>query len=227
MEFDLIQPLTVLQRLLVDVDLADQRLHKVKALLLVHGGVELVEAQQDAIDVSLVSLSSTLVCLFALEAISVCPIASILGFQVGNNLVGFLAAANRPESLDPAIARSGPFDCRVPVELPDLKGREAIHEVHAKKVKVKDGVDFRRIVRMASGTSGMELANIANEVALRAVRDGRSQASQAVLEESNEVVITGYQKKNDILTDHEKPIVAYHEIGHALVAIKQTNATPV
>ena len=138
-----------------------------------------------------------------------------------------LAATNRPESLDPALTRPGRFDRRVPVELPDLKGREAILKVHAKKIKVADDVDFLQVARMASGASGAELANIVNEAALRAVRDGRGFATQADLEESIEVVIAGYQKKNAILTDQEKKIVAYHEIGHALVAAKQTNSAPV
>ena len=148
------------------------------------------------------------------------------GFE-GNNGVIILAATNRPESLDPALTRPGRFDRRVPVELPDLKGREAILQVHAKKIKVAEDVDFNKIARMASGASGAELANIVNEAALRAVRDGRRFATQADLEESIEVVIAGYQKKNAILTDHEKHIVAYHEIGHALVAAKQTNSAPV
>ena len=148
------------------------------------------------------------------------------GFE-GNNGVIILAATNRPESLDPALTRPGRFDRRVPVELPDLKGREAILKVHAKKIKVAEDVDFNKIARMASGASGAELANIVNEAALRAVRDGRRFATQADLEESIEVVIAGYQKKNAIMTDHEKRIVAYHEIGHALVAAKQTNSAPV
>jgi cell division protease FtsH len=148
------------------------------------------------------------------------------GFD-GSNGVIILAATNRPESLDPALTRPGRFDRRVPVELPDLKGREAILKVHAKKIKVADDVDFLQVARMASGASGAELANIVNEAALRAVRDGRSFATQADLEESIEVVIAGYQKKNAILTDQEKKIVAYHEIGHALVAAKQTNSAPV
>jgi len=148
------------------------------------------------------------------------------GFD-GSNGVIILAATNRPESLDPALTRPGRFDRRVPVELPDLKGREAILKVHAKKIKVADDVDFLQVARMASGASGAELANIVNEAALRAVRDGRGFATQADLEESIEVVIAGYQKKNAILTDHEKKIVAYHEIGHALVAAKQTNSAPV
>lgn len=148
------------------------------------------------------------------------------GFE-GNNGVIILAATNRPESLDPALLRPGRFDRRVPVELPDLKGREEILKVHARKIKVADNVDFNKIARMASGASGAELANIVNEAALRAVRDGRKFATQADLEESIEVVIAGYQKKNAILTDKEKRIVAYHEIGHALVAAKQTNSAPV
>ncbi len=148
------------------------------------------------------------------------------GFE-GNNGVIILAATNRPESLDPALTRPGRFDRRVPVELPDLKGREEILNVHAKKIKIAEDVDFNKIARMASGASGAELANIVNEAALRAVRDGRRFASQADLEESIEVVIAGYQKKNAIMTDHEKHIVAYHEIGHALVAAKQTNSAPV
>ncbi len=148
------------------------------------------------------------------------------GFE-GNNGVIILAATNRPESLDPALTRPGRFDRRVPVELPDLKGREEILKVHARKVKIADDVDFNKIARMASGASGAELANIINEAALRAVRDGRRFATQADLEESIEVVIAGYQKKNAIMTDHEKRIVAYHEIGHALVAAKQTNSAPV
>jgi cell division protease FtsH len=148
------------------------------------------------------------------------------GFE-GNTGVIILAATNRPESLDPALTRPGRFDRRVPVELPDLKGREAILRVHAGKIKVEAGVDFAKIARMASGASGAELANIVNEAALRAVRDGRSLVSQEDLEESIEVVIAGYQKKNAILTDKEKWIVSYHEIGHALVAAKQTNTAPV
>ena len=148
------------------------------------------------------------------------------GFD-GSNGVIILAATNRPESLDPALTRPGRFDRRVPVDLPDLKGREAILKVHAKKIKVADNVDFLQVARMASGASGAELANIVNEAALRAVRDGRDFATQADLEESIEVVIAGYQKKNAILTDQEKKIVAYHEIGHALVTAKQTNSAPV
>ena len=148
------------------------------------------------------------------------------GFE-GNNGVIILAATNRPVSLDPALTRPGRFDRRVPVELPDLKGREAILQVHAKKIKIAEDVDFNKVARMASGASGAELANIVNEAALRAVRDGRRFATQADLEESIEVVIAGYQKKNAIMTDEEKKIVAYHEIGHALVAAKQTNSAPV
>ncbi len=148
------------------------------------------------------------------------------GFE-GNTGVIILAATNRPESLDPALLRPGRFDRRVPVELPDLKGREEILKVHAKKIKVVDDVDFLKIARMASGASGAELANIVNEAALRAVRDGRQFATQADLEESIEVVIAGYQKKNAILTDKEKLVVSYHEIGHALVAAKQNNSAPV
>ena len=148
------------------------------------------------------------------------------GFE-GNNGVIILAATNRPESLDPALTRPGRFDRRVPVELPDLKGREAILQVHAKKIKIAEDVDFNKVARMASGASGAELANIVNEAALRAVRDGRRFATQADLEESIEVVIAGYQKKNAIMTDEEKKIVAYHEIGHALVAAMQTHSAPV
>ena len=148
------------------------------------------------------------------------------GFE-GNTGVIILAATNRPESLDPALTRPGRFDRRVPVELPDLKGREEILKVHAKKIKIADDVDFNKVARMASGASGAELANIVNEAALRAVRDGRGFATQADLEESIEVVIAGYQKKNAIMTDAEKKIVAYHEIGHALVAARQTNSAPV
>ena len=148
------------------------------------------------------------------------------GFE-GNNGVIILAATNRPESLDPALTRPGRFDRRVPVELPDLQGREDILKVHAKKIKVAEDVDWGKVARMASGASGAELANIVNEAALRAVRDGRRFATQADLEESIEVVIAGYQKKNAILTDQEKKVVAYHEIGHALVAAKQTNSAPV
>ncbi len=148
------------------------------------------------------------------------------GFE-GNTGVIILAATNRPEILDAALTRPGRFDRRVPVELPDLKGREEILKVHAKKIKVSEDVDFLKVARMASGASGAELANIVNEAALRAVRDGRKFATQADLEESIEVVIAGYQKKNAILTDHEKLVVSYHEIGHALVAAKQTNSAPV
>ena len=148
------------------------------------------------------------------------------GFE-GNTGVIILAATNRPDSLDPALTRPGRFDRRVPVELPDLKGRKEILKVHAKKVKIAPGVDFNTVARMASGASGAELANIVNEAALRAVRAGRKSVTQADLEESIEVVIAGYQKKNSILTDHEKCIVAYHEIGHALVAAKQSNSAPV
>ena len=148
------------------------------------------------------------------------------GFE-GNTGVIILAATNRPESLDPALTRPGRFDRRVPVERPDLKGREESLKVHAKKIKLAEDVDFNKVARMASGASGAELANIVNEAALRAVRDGRKFATQADLEESIEVVIAGYQKKNAIMTDHEKRIVAYHEIGHALVAAKQTNSAPV
>ena len=148
------------------------------------------------------------------------------GFE-GNSGVIILAATNRPESLDPALTRPGRFDRRVPVELPDLKGREAILKVHAKKIRVAEDVDYAAVARMASGASGAELANIVTEAALRAVRDGRKFATQADLEESIEVVIAGYQKKNAILTDQEKWTVAYHEIGHALVAAKQTHSAPV
>ena len=148
------------------------------------------------------------------------------GFE-GNGGVIILAATNRPESLDPALTRPGRFDRRVPVELPDLKGREEILKVHAKKIRVADDVDFAKIARMASGASGAELANIVNEAALRAVRDNRKFATQSDMEESIEVVIAGYQKKNAILTDREKLVVSYHEIGHALVAAKQTNSAPV
>ena len=148
------------------------------------------------------------------------------GFE-NNNGVIILAATNRPESLDPALTRPGRFDRRVPVELPDLKGREEILRVHAKKVALAPGIDFTTVARMASGASGAELANIVNEAALRAVRAGRKSVTQSDLEESIEVVIAGYQKKNSILTDHEKCIVAYHEIGHALVAAKQTHSAPV
>ena len=148
------------------------------------------------------------------------------GFE-GNSGVMILAATNRPDALDPALTRPGRFDRRVPVELPDLKGREEIHKVHAKKIKIADDVDFKLIARMASGASGAELANIINEAALRAVRDNRKFVNQSDLEESIEVVIAGYQKKNSILTDAEKWRVSYHEVGHALVAAKQTNSAPV
>ena len=148
------------------------------------------------------------------------------GFE-GNNGVIILAATNRPESLDPALTRPGRFDRRVPVELPDLKGREAILKVHAKKIKPADDVDFHTIARMASGASGAELANIVNEAALRAVRQGRIIVHEADLEESVEVVIAGYQKKNAVLSDQEKKVVAYHEIGHALVAALQSHSAPV
>lgn len=148
------------------------------------------------------------------------------GFEENNGVI-ILAATNRPESLDPALLRPGRFDRRVPVELPDLKGREEILKVHAKKVKMSEEVDFSKIARMASGASGAELANIVNEAALRAVRDNRTYVTQSDMEESIEVVIAGYQKKNAILTDKEKRIVSYHEIGHALVAAKQTNSAPV
>ena len=148
------------------------------------------------------------------------------GFDSSNGVI-ILAATNRPESLDPALTRPGRFDRRVPVELPDLLGREAILKVHAKKIKIAEDVDFNKVARMASGASGAELANIVNEAALRAVRDGRRFATQADLEESIEVVIAGYQKKNAIMTDHEKKIVSYHEIGHALVAALQTHSAPV
>ena len=148
------------------------------------------------------------------------------GFE-GNSGVIILAATNRPESLDPALTRPGRFDRRVPVELPDLKGREAILKVHAAKIRTEDNIDYSVIARMAAGASGAELANIVNEAALRAVRDGRSAASQSDFEESIEVVIAGYEKKNSILTDHEKKVVAYHEIGHALVAAMQLHSAPV
>jgi len=153
-------------------------------------------------------------------------LAEMDGFDPTKGII-LLAATNRPEVLDQALLRPGRFDRRVPVELPDLKGREEILKVHAKKIKVAEDVDFNKVARMASGASGAELANIVNEAALRAVRDGRKFATQADLEESIEVVIAGYQKKNAIMTDHEKRIVAYHEIGHALVAAKQTNSAPV
>ncbi len=148
------------------------------------------------------------------------------GFEENTGVI-ILAATNRPESLDPALTRPGRFDRRVPVELPDLKGREEILKVHARKIKLDNQVDFSKIARMASGASGAELANIINEAALRAVRDNRQLVTQADLEESIEVVIAGYQKKNAILTDQEKKIVAYHEVGHALVAAKQSNSAPV
>ena len=148
------------------------------------------------------------------------------GFEDNTGVI-ILSATNRPESLDPALTRPGRFDRRIPVELPDLKGREEILKVHAKKIKVAEDIDWNKIARMASGASGAELANIVNEAALRAVRDGRRYATQADLEESIEVVIAGYQKKNAILTDQEKRVVAYHEIGHALVAAKQNNSAPV
>lgn len=148
------------------------------------------------------------------------------GFETNNGVI-ILAATNRPESLDPALTRPGRFDRRVPVELPDLKGREEILKVHAKKVKLDESVDFSVIARMASGASGAELANIVNEAALKAVRENRKYVTQSDLEESIEVVIAGYQKKNAILTDQEKKVVAYHEIGHALVAAKQTQSAPV
>ena len=148
------------------------------------------------------------------------------GFESNNGVI-ILAATNRPESLDPALTRPGRFDRRVPVELPDLKGREEILKVHARKIKAAEDVDYHTIARMASGASGAELANIVNEAALRAVRNGRSIVTQADLEESIEVVIAGYQKKNTVLSDHEKQVVAYHEIGHALVAAMQTHSAPV
>ena len=148
------------------------------------------------------------------------------GFEDNTGVI-ILAATNRPESLDPALTRPGRFDRRVPVELPDLKGREEILKVHAKKIKVADDVDFNKVARMASGASGAELANIVNEAALRAVRDGRRFATQSDLEESIEVVIAGYQKKNAILTDKEKWTVAFHETGHALVAARQSHSAPV
>ena len=148
------------------------------------------------------------------------------GFESNNGVI-ILAATNRPESLDPALLRPGRFDRRVPVELPDLEGRKAILEVHAKKIKLADDVDFHTIARMASGASGAELANIINEAALRAVRDGRKVVCEADLEESIEVVIAGYRKKNAILSDEEKKTVAYHEVGHALVAALQTDSAPV
>ena len=148
------------------------------------------------------------------------------GFD-GSKGVVILAATNRPDSLDPALLRPGRFDRRIPVELPDLKGREEILKVHAKKIKIADSVRFDEIAKAAAGASGAELANIVNEAALRAVRDGRKFATQADFEESIEVVIAGYQKKNRVLSNKEKLIVAYHEIGHALVAAKQTESAPV
>ena len=148
------------------------------------------------------------------------------GFE-GNTGVIILAATNRPEALDPALTRPGRFDRRVPVELPDLRGREAILKVHAKKIKTADDVDFHTVARMAAGASGAELANIINEAALRAVRGGRTVVTEADLEESIEVVIAGYQKKNAVLSDQEKKVVAYHEIGHALVAAMQSHSAPV
>ena len=153
-------------------------------------------------------------------------LTEMAGFEENTRVI-ILAATNRPESLDPALTRPGRVDRRVPVELPDLQGREDILKVHAKKIKVAEDVDWNKIARMASGASGAELANIVNEAALRAVRDGRRFATEADLEESIEVVIAGYQKKNAILTDEEKKVVSYHEIGHALVAAKQTNSAPV
>ena len=148
------------------------------------------------------------------------------GFDDNNGVI-ILAATNRPESLDPALTRPGRFDRRVPVELPDLAGREAILKVHAKKIKTSDDVDFHTIARMASGASGAELANMINEAALRAVRNNRTVVTEADLEESIEVVIAGYQKKNAVLSDQEKKTVAYHEIGHALVAAMQSHSAPV
>ena len=148
------------------------------------------------------------------------------GFEENSGVI-ILAATNRPESLDPALTRPGRFDRRVPVELPDLKGREEILKVHAKKIRLDSSVDFTKVARMASGASGAELANIINEAALRAVRNNRKYVTEADLEESIEVVIAGYQKKNAILTDREKRIVAYHEIGHALVAAGQSHSAPV
>jgi len=148
------------------------------------------------------------------------------GFEENTGVI-ILAATNRPESLDPALTRPGRFDRRVPVELPDLKGREAILKVHARKIKAAEDVDLHTIARMAAGASGAELANIINEAALRAVRNGRTVVNQADLEESIEVVIAGYQKKNAVLSDQEKKIVAYHEIGHALVAALQSHSAPV
>ena len=148
------------------------------------------------------------------------------GFEDNTGVI-ILAATNRPESLDPALLRPGRFDRRVPVELPDLKGREDILKVHAKKIKVGDNVDYNKVARMASGASGAELANIVNEAALRAVRDNRKFVTQADMEESVEVVIAGYQKKNRVLSNKEKLVVSYHEVGHALVAAKQTESAPV
>ena len=148
------------------------------------------------------------------------------GFEENTGVI-ILAATNRPESLDPALTRPGRFDRRVPVELPDLKGREAILKVHAKKIRTAEDVDFHTIARMAAGASGAELANIINEAALRAVRNGRTIVNEADLEESIEVVIAGYQKKNAVLSDQEKKLVAYHEIGHALVAARLSHAAPV
>ena len=148
------------------------------------------------------------------------------GFEENTGVI-ILAATNRPESLDPALTRPGRFDRRVPVELPDLAGRQAILQVHAKRIKVAEDVDFHTIARMAAGASGAELANIINEAALRAVRNGRVIVNEADLEESIEVVIAGYQKKNAVLSDQEKKMVAYHEIGHALVAALQTHSAPV
>ena len=153
-------------------------------------------------------------------------LAEMDGFD-GKKGVVILAATNRPDSLDPALLRPGRFDRRVPVELPDLKGREEILKVHAKNIRVGDNVDYNAIARMASGASGAELANMINEAALRAVRDGRKFVTQADLEESVEVVIAGYQKKNKIMTDKEKLIVSYHEVGHALVAALQSHSAPV
>ena len=153
-------------------------------------------------------------------------LAEMDGFDAKKGVI-ILGATNRPDSLDPALTRPGRFDRRIPVELPDLKGREEILKLHARDIKISDNVDFNEVARTAAGASGAELANIVNEAALRAVRDGRKAASQTDFEESIEVVIAGYQKKNSILTDQEKKIVAYHEIGHALVAAKQTNSAPV
>lgn len=169
---------------------------------------------------------------FAVQSVKYALLSALKAIDVQmdveeNSGVILLAATNRPESLDPALTRPGRFDRRVPVELPDLKGREEILKVHAKKIKLAEDVDFEKIARMASGASGAELANIVNEAALRTVRDGRKYVVQADLEESIEVVIAGYQKKNAILTDKEKKIVAYHEIGHALVAAMQSHSAPV